>query len=97
MKTIKITINHTTFLQKRSFLNSKVYIIILLFIIYVIILKMYFYLVLGLNVYFCYQNSILNISSFESYLEYVIYQVNNNIKHHATILNQNIDILRKTK
>lgn len=51
MKTIKITINHTTFLQKRSFLNSKVCIIILLlFIILSNIITKYYIMLSKFNI-----------------------------------------------
>lgn len=51
MKTIKITINHTTFLQERSFLNSKVYIIILLlFIILSNIITKYYIMLSKFNI-----------------------------------------------
>lgn len=91
MKTIKITINHTTFLQKRSFLNSKVCIIILLlFIILSNIITKYYIMLSKFNIEYLKFWIMFRIC----YLPSV---TNNNIKHHATILNQNIGILRKTK
>lgn len=55
MKTIKITINHITFLQERSFLNSKVYIITLLFIILLFIILLFIiYIIIYIITYLYY-------------------------------------------